>query len=635
MKKQQNLWAGKQEDKMNENQQEKMSGNTESQSTGSPEEKTEENQQYLFQVNLKGMISLLSEHLYSNPNTFVRELLQNGVDAITAFKTIKEDHQGCLSIWLPDSKRADLIFEDNGIGLKKDEIHKFLAVIGESSKRDSFEAKDYIGKFGIGLLSCFVVSNEIIVESRSALSEKAVRWTGKADGTYEITEITEDRPIGSKVILRPKDEFRHLFKPEAFRKNLEYYGEALPVPVYLYYEQEVTLINENGSVWLDPAADKHDLLAFGRKAFNTSFLDVFPIASESGLVKGMAYILPYKTQFSGKQTHKVYLKRMFLSDDDCRLLPKWAFFIRCIINTDGLDAIASRESLVYNDSLKKAQKEISKSIKEYLKNIGIIDHTVYQKLINTHYLHLKAIAAEDNELLQAFMDDLPFETNKGVRTFKTIRELESTIYYTPNIDDFKQVRRIAGSQGILIINAAYTFEEDLLKKIQRLDSSLKIELISPGSLLNTFHSVDLKEAPEYAAFEIRANEVLKALNCTCSLKRFSPEDTPAIYIVPQDDTASRNVKQTVSATNPLTAALGAFGQKKKISQPVLCFNADNKLVKNMIGIKDPYVFPSLLHILYVQSLLLGKYPVSDTEMNLFNEALHNMIIMGMENFINI
>ncbi|MNR40465.1 hypothetical protein D3C85_1587550 [compost metagenome] len=55
----------------------------------------------------------------------------------------------------------------------------------------------------------------------------------------------------------------------------------------------------------------------------------------------------------------------------------------------------------------------------------------------------------------------------------------------------------------------------------------------------------------------------------------------------------------------------------------------------MLGLKDPYVFPSIIHILYVQSLLLGKYPVSDTEMNLFNEALHNLIIMGMENFINI
>ena len=61
-----------------------------------------------------------------------------------------------------------LTFTDNGIELKEEEIHRFLTVIGESSKRDVFEADDFIGKFGIGLLSCFVVSNEIVVETRSA-----------------------------------------------------------------------------------------------------------------------------------------------------------------------------------------------------------------------------------------------------------------------------------------------------------------------------------------------------------------------------------------------------------------------------------------------------------------------------------
>lgn len=593
-----------------------------------------ENQQYLFQVNLKGMISLLSEHLYSNPNTFVRELLQNGVDAVTAFKTIHEDHEGCLRIYLPDDQRPEMIFEDNGIGLKEEEIHKFLAVIGESSKREAFEAKDYIGKFGIGLLSCFVVSNEIVVESKSAVSDKAVRWVGKSDGTYKITPIEEQRPIGTKVILLPKDEFRHLFKPDAFRKNLEYYGEALPMPIYLHYENSVSQINEPGAAWLNPDAPKEELLAIGRNAFNTSFLDAFPVSAVKGSVKGVAYVLPYKTQFSGKQTHKLYLKRMFMSDDDAHLLPKWAFFIRCILNADSLDATASRESLVYNDTLKAAQKEIAQSIKSYLKSIHIVDHSIYQKLINTHYLHLKAIAAEDNELLQVFIDDLPFETNKGVRSFRNIKEAEQAIYYTPNIDDFKQVRRIAGSQGILIINAAYTFEEDLLKKIGRLQPNLRIEQISPGSLLNTFHTVDVQGSAELLDFELRASAVLKPLNCSCSLKRFNPEDTPAIYIGAQEEMNAKST-QAVSSSNPLEVTLGAFTKKKKVSQPVLCFNADNKLIKSMIGIKDPYVFPSILHILYVQALMLGKYPVSDTEMNLFNEALHNLIIMGMENFINI
>lgn len=593
-----------------------------------------ENQHYLFQVNLKGMISLLSEHLYSNPSTFVRELLQNGVDAITAFRTLHEDHEGYLRIYLPDSENAEMIFEDNGIGLKEEEIHKFLAVIGESSKRESFEAKDYIGKFGIGLLSCFVVSNEIIVESRSALSEKAVRWTGKSDGTYQITEIEESRPIGTKVILLPKDEFRHLFEPDVFRRNLEYYGDALPMPVYLHYNENVSWINESGARWLDPNTTKEELLAIGQKTFNTGFLDAFPISTSSGGVKGVAFVSLYKTQFSGKQSHKLYLKRMFMSEDDCHLLPKWAFFIRCIFNADGLDATASRESLVYNDTLKEAKAEISQAIKSYLKTIDMIDPDIYQRLVSTHYLHLKAIAAEDHELLLVFMDDLLFETNKGPKSYRSIRHLEQTIYYTPNVNDFKQIHRIAGSQGILVINAGYTFEEELLKKISQLHRELKIEQISPESLLNTFHSVDVQNSAELVDFENRAAAVLQPLNCSCSLKHFNPVDTPAIYIGAYEDINAKST-QGSSSLNPLEATLGMFTKKTKVIQPMLCFNVDNKLVKSITGIKDPYLFPSIIHILYVQALMLGKYPVSDIEMNLFNEALHNLVIMGMENFINL
>ncbi|MDO7743312.1 MAG: HSP90 family protein, partial [Pedobacter sp.] len=111
-------------------------------------------------------------------------------------------------------------------------------------------------------------------------------------------------------------------------------------------------------------------------------------------------------------------------------------------------------------------------------------------------------------------------------------------------------------------------------------------------------------------------------------------DKPGIYVVSQEETTGGGTQQ-VSSANPLAATLGAFAKKKKADLPVLCFNADNKLVKRMAEITDPFVFPSIIQILYVQALMLGKYPVNDKEMNLFNEALHNLVITGMENFINI
>ena len=129
----------------------------------------------LFQVNLKGMIALLSEHIYSNPNTFVRELLQNSVDAITALHNIDENYSGRIDVFLNGD--GSMVFQDNGIGLKEEEVYRFLTVIGESSKRDTPDADDFIGRFGIGLLSCFVVTNEISRQWGEILFAGAERWT--------------------------------------------------------------------------------------------------------------------------------------------------------------------------------------------------------------------------------------------------------------------------------------------------------------------------------------------------------------------------------------------------------------------------------------------------------------------------
>ena len=284
----------------------------------------------LFQVNLKGMIALLSEHIYSNPNTFVRELLQNCVDAITALRNIDENYKGRIDVFLNEDKTV--VFRDNGIGLKEEEVYRFLTVIGESSKRDTPDADDFIGRFGIGLLSCFVVTNEITVESRSAMGGQPVCWCGKVDGTYQLTLSDEERPIGSQVVLHPKGDWMHLFEYETFKKILVGYGEVLPYPIYLHYQGEEELVNTPSPVWLDPKATRKELLDYGAKVFQSSALDAFRIYTESGKVEGVLYVLPFRTQFSVRNSHKVYLKRMLLSEDDCNLLPSWAFFILSLIH---------------------------------------------------------------------------------------------------------------------------------------------------------------------------------------------------------------------------------------------------------------------------------------------------------------
>lgn len=145
---------------------------------------------YNFKVDLKGIIRLLSDNLYSSDKVFLRELLQNAVDAVNARKKADSGYrEGKITVTYQNRKNsAQLIFADNGIGLTKEEIHSFLSVIGQSSKRDAAMRSSFIGQFGIGLLSCFLVTNEIKVITRSAAEEKAYQWVGKSDGSYVITE---------------------------------------------------------------------------------------------------------------------------------------------------------------------------------------------------------------------------------------------------------------------------------------------------------------------------------------------------------------------------------------------------------------------------------------------------------------
>ena len=578
----------------------------------------------LFQVNLKGMIALLSEHIYSNPNTFVRELLQNCVDAITALRNIDENYSGRIDVYLNDD--GSLTFQDNGIGLKEEEVYRFLTVIGESSKQETPDADDYIGRFGIGLLSCFVVTNEITVESRSAMGKQAVRWCGKVDGTYQTTLPAEEWPIGSRVILIPKKEWSHLFEYETFKKILQNYGEVLPHPIYLHNQGKEELVNTPLPTCMDPNGTRADLLDPGTKVFQSSALDVFRIHTENGKVNGVLYILPFRTQFSVRNSHKVYLKRMLLSEDDCNLLPPWAFFIRCLINADGLLSTASRESFVSNDLLKDARKEIGNAIKEYLKGLIENNREMFNKILDVHYFHIKAIAAEDNELLRLFIDYLPFETSKGMRNFGNIRSTDNVIRYTRNIEDFRQVRRIAGSQGWLVINAAYTFDETLLKKSARLFPELTLEEVSPARLLEQFAEVEA--SAEHIDFEKKASELLKPFGCICRLKHFTPADTPVIFVAEEKETGTK------AANNPLAAVLGAINAQKQ-TPPTLTFNADNEMVQTLLKIKgDNKLFQHIIHILYVQALLQGRYPVNSEEMTLFNHSLSELMTTKMNDFIN-
>ena len=138
-----------------------------------------------FQVDLRGVVDLLSHHLYASPRVYVRELLQNAVDAVTARRGRRSGTRR-RTIRVTSGRRA-AITVTTGIGLTEAQVHELLATIGRSSKRDElgFARHEFLGQFGIGLLSAFLVADEVRVTTR-AEGAPAVLWTGRSDGTYDI-----------------------------------------------------------------------------------------------------------------------------------------------------------------------------------------------------------------------------------------------------------------------------------------------------------------------------------------------------------------------------------------------------------------------------------------------------------------
>lgn len=588
----------------------------------------ENNRPYQFQVNMKGMIELLSEHIYSSPTVFIRELLQNGMDAVTVRKGIDEHHKGRINIIFEGDT---LIFQDNGIGLTTEDVHQFLSVIGQSSKRGDLADKDLIGRFGIGLLSCLVVSETIVVESRALVQSSSVKWIGHADGTYNVEVIDQLPEIGTRVILQAKKEWRSLFKKSAIKENILFYGSALPIEVNLIEGGKTEQILDGNPVWLNSESTKEELLAYGKELFKTHFLDAFQLHSQTGELQGVAYIIPNKVNSTASKEHKIFLKRMYLSDQAKNLLPEWTSFVRCVINSNALQPTASREALMNNAVLQETKKELTQCFKDYLKLLSMTNLHLLEKIISIHHMFIKSLAASDAEIINLFEDYLPFETNRGTLSFGEIKENFNQIYYTPSLDDFRQIRRIAGSQKKLVINAAYSYETELIEKIKQNNSVLFIEKIYPNDILEEFEEAeDTNQMIE--KFIFKADKVLKKNYCKAEVKRFDPIDTTAIYIADEKALASKNIKSLSQTNNPFAATLQHFKQQED-NMPVLCFNQQNDLVEKLLNIDDEELFEALVNVLYVQALMLGGYTINKKEMDTFNHALYQFVVLGMSSFL--
>jgi molecular chaperone HtpG len=596
-----------------------------------------------FQVNLRGVIELLSHHLYSTPGVFVRELLQNATDAIRARRHLEPAHQGTVRMELiekQDGGPPTLLFSDDGVGLTEEELHRFLATIGESSKRETLEARrnDFIGQFGIGLLSCFMACDELLVVTRSAKGDgRTLEWRGRHDGTYAVqpSEHRLEHP-GTQVFLVARADAAEYFTAERVRQLAVHYGGLLPFPIHLTAEGRTEHLNPAPPPWRHAYASVAErraaLLAYGREVFGQDFVDCIPLRAEAGQVEGVAFVLPFSPHFNARQKHRVYLKDMLLSESVENLLPEWAFFVKCVVNAQGLRPTASREAFYEDATLARARESLGQSLRQYLVDLAHNDPRNLQRLIALHGLSVKALALDDDDFFRLVIHWLPFETTLGMMTLGHYRQSFPTVRYVNNLDAFRQVARVAAAQGLCILNGAYTHDTALLEKLPRVLPDTPVELFSAAQLPQGFEELTAEERQDVARLRQVATEALEPFRCEVSIKKFLPPEVPTLYGDVDDGAFRRDVERAREGTDELYASMleGALTGAPEEERPQLCFNLRNPVVRRLARVRDAARLKLSVEMLYVQALLLGHRPLNAREMTLLNQGLLGLIAARLD-----
>lgn len=586
--------------------------------------------QQRFQVHLKGIIELLSHHLYSSPAVFVRELLQNATDAIRARAQVEPGFAGEVKISVRD---GTIVFQDDGIGLREEEIHRFLATIGESSKREAIAERraDFIGQFGIGLLSCFMVADEIVLRTRSVHDRRTWEWRGRQDGTYDVREAAEPLgAAGTRVTLALSGGARAEWTADEVRETAARYGAMLPFPVRLDGGGGEVHVNPEPMPWRmeGTARERRErLLEYGKSLFGQEAVDAIPLRAEAGSIEGVAYILPFTPHFGARQKHRVYLKGMLLTESAETLLPDWAFFVRCIVNSGDLRPTASREGFYEDETLARAREELGSLLRQYLIKLAREKPAALQRLMGLHALSMKALALDDDGFFRLVAPWFPFETSVGVLRLEEILRLGGPLRYSPTLEGFQQIARVAAAQGLCVVNAAYTHDTALLEKLGHLRPETEVLAFSAQDLPQSFEELTVEERRRTHGLREAATSALRGFGCEAQVKKFLPADLPALYAGDEHAAFMRDLERAREGADELFGSLlDGLGTSLPSGAPVLYLNLHNPVIVRLLDVHEPKLVRTLVEMLYVQSLLLAHRPLKSGEMALLNRGLKDLIV---------
>ncbi|WP_375327018.1 molecular chaperone HtpG [Candidatus Tisiphia endosymbiont of Nemotelus uliginosus] len=422
-----------------------------------------------FDAEVGKILNLMIHSLYSNKEIFMRELISNASDAcdklrylsLSEPKLIEDDPIFKITVKVDKDKRQ-IIITDNGIGMNKEELIDNLGTIARSgtdnflqnlsgdTKKDSM----LIGQFGVGFYSAFMVADIITVTSRKVGEDKAYVWQSDGLGEYTVGDCeNHDFARGTEVVVQVKHEEESYVDHFRLKHIVKSYSDHIAIPIYFIDENsnEVQL-NSASALWtrskseiteeqykefyktLSYAVDDPWLTIHNKNEGTVEFTNLLFIPS----TKTFDLFHPDR-----KRRVKLYIKRVFISDENIDLIPSYLRFLRGVVDSEDLPLNISRESLQHNKTLEKIKSAITNKVLGELKKKKNESIEEYSKFWSNFGSALKEglceATADHDKLLEtcifrSSVQDKMISLDDYISNFK---EEQNTIYYLSGDDPAK------------------------------------------------------------------------------------------------------------------------------------------------------------------------------------------------------
>ena len=584
-----------------------------------------------FQTEVGQLLHLMTHSLYSNKEIFIRELVSNASDAIDKLNYLRltdEKLKESFASWKGeinisfDEKDKSLTIVDNGIGMNEQDMISSIGTIAKSGTKSFVEAltgdakkdSNLIGQFGVGFYSVFMVAEKVDVISKKAGEDTAYKWSSTGTGEFDLAPCTKES-AGTVIYIKLKDDEVSEFASKYRIKNIvEKYSNHIAYPIFLNYDEEVTQtlseedkkagkeavkkterkheqINEATALWTQAKAKlkQEDYNNFYKSISQDSSDPLLTIHTKTEGVNEyttlfyIPKIAPMDMYRADYQSGiKLYVKRVFITDDDRELLPTYLRFVRGIIDSEDLPLNVSREILQENRILANIKQSSVKKILSEIKKLSK-DEEKYSQFISQYNRALKEGVYQDYTNKESILELLRY---KSTADEKKLTSLED--YKQRANSEQKAIYYIVGDNEKVLRNSPLleSYKKNNIE-VLILDDKEIDEIITPtvGAFKEwQFTDITTAQAPKVEVNEEEKQKIEEEFKDIVSkIKDKLGSEVKDVKITSRLDSFASCI--TKDAGDAQMAAMAhmfrAMGQEAPEIKPILEINPNHEIVKKL------------------------------------------------------